>query len=65
MSRWQEREREEGEEACLGGRPFTMSSIAGEVKKDKGHGATVFGQQTVTVTLRTCFHRITGAGVSG
>lgn len=38
MSRWQEREREEGEEACLGGRPFTISSTAGEVKKDKGHG---------------------------
>ena len=44
MSRWQEREREEGEEAFLGGRPFTMSSIAGEVKKNKGHGATVFSQ---------------------
>ena len=25
-------------EACLGGRPFTTSSIAGEVRKDKDHG---------------------------
>lgn len=33
-----QREREEGEEACLGGRPFTTSSIAGEVRKDKDHG---------------------------